>query len=169
MAESFLGEIRMFSGNFAPEGWTFCNGQLMAISQATALFSLLGTNYGGDGRTTFGLPNFQARVPINQGQGRGLSPYVVGQAGGSPTATVAISQMPAHAHPIGTTTAAATTGSSAGSPALAGASTPAYGAAVNMGLMGSQIVGATQAHPNVQPFLGINFIIALQGIFPARN
>jgi microcystin-dependent protein len=169
MAEPFLGEIRMFSGTFAPRGWAFCNGQVMAIAQATALFSLLGTSYGGDGRVTFALPNLQARVPTHQGQGRGLSAYNVGQSGGSPTATVAISQMPAHAHPIATTTAAATTGSSTGGPALAGASTPAYGAAVNMGLMGSQIVGANQPHDNVQPFLGINFIIALQGIFPARN
>jgi microcystin-dependent protein len=169
MADPFLGEIRMFSGNFAPRGWAFCNGQVLAISQATALFSLLGTQYGGNGQTTFALPNFQARVPIHQGQGPGLSPYEVGQAGGSPTETLTVSQLPPHAHPIGTTTAAATTGSSAGGPALAAASTNAYGAPVNMGQMGSQIVGGNQPHANTQPYLGINFIIALQGIFPARN
>ena len=169
MADPFLGEIRMFSGNFAPHGWAFCNGQVIAISQATALFSLLGTQYGGNGQTTFALPNFQARVPIHQGRGVGLSPYVIGQVGGLPVETLTVQQLPPHAHPIGTTTAAATTGSSAGGPALAAASTSVYGAPVNMGQMGSQIVGGNQPHLNTQPYLGINFIIALQGIFPARN
>jgi len=169
MADPYVGEIRLFSGNFAPAGWAFCDGQLIPISQNTALFSLLGTNYGGDGRSNFALPNFQARVPIHQGQGPGLSPYEVGQVGGSPIATLLITQLTPHAHQIGATSAAATTGSSSGGPALADASASAYGAPVNMGQMGSQIVGGGQAHENDQPYLGISFIIALQGVFPARN
>jgi microcystin-dependent protein len=169
MSQPFLGEIRLFCGNFAPRGWALCDGQLMAISQATALFSLLGTTYGGNGTTDFALPNFQDRVPMHYGQGPGLSDYFIGQAGGSANETVTISQLPAHVHPIGTTPDPATTGTSTGGPALAVASTGVYGAAVNMAHMGSQLVGLGQPHSNAQPYLGLNFIIALQGIFPARN
>jgi len=169
MSQPFLGEIRLFCGNFAPKGWAFCDGQLLPISQSTALFSLLGTNYGGDGQTNFALPNFQGRVPMHYSQGPGLSDYVIGQAGGSASETVTISQLPAHVHPIATTSAVATTGLSTGGPALAVASTDVYGAAVNMAHMGSQLVGGGQLHSNAQPYLGLNFIIALQGIFPARN
>jgi len=169
MATPFLGEIKLFCGNFAPRGWALCDGQLMAISQATALFSLLGTQYGGDGQSNFALPNFQDRVPIHQGQGPGLSDYFIGQTGGSATETLTISQLPPHVHPIGTTSAAATTGSSTGGPALAVASTGVYGTAVNMAHMGSQLIGLGQPHSNAQPYLGLNFIIALQGIFPSQN
>jgi microcystin-dependent protein len=169
MSQPFLGEIRLFCGNFAPRGWALCDGQLMAISQATALFSLLGTTYGGNGTTNFALPNFQDRVPMHWGQGPGLSDYVLGQADGSATETLTIAQLPAHVHPIGTTSAAATTGTSTGGPALAVASTGVYGSPVNMAPMGSQLVGLGQPHDNVQPYLGLSFIIALQGIFPSRN
>jgi microcystin-dependent protein len=169
MSDAFLGEIRLFSGNFAPHGWAFCTGQLMPISQATALFSLLGTQYGGDGETNFALPDFQDRVPIHQGQGPGLSNYVVGQSDGASTVTLLVSQLPTHVHPIGTTSAAATTGASAGGPALAVASTEAYGVPANMAHMDSQLVGGGQPHSNVQPYLALSFIIALQGIFPPRS
>ena len=98
--EPFLGEIRMFGFDFAPQGWALCNGQLLPINQNQALFSLLGNMYGGNGTTTFALPNLQSRVPIHQGQGAGLSAYVVGQAGGAETVTLAAAQMPAHAHPV---------------------------------------------------------------------
>lgn len=169
MSTPFLGEIKLFSGNFAPKGWAFCDGQLLPISQSTALFSLLGTTYGGNGQTDFALPNFQGRVPIHWGQGPGLSDYPIGQAGGSATETVTISQLPAHVHPIATTSAAATTGTSTGGPALAVASTDVYGTAVNMANMGSQLVGGGQPHSNAQPYLGLSFIIALFGIYPSRN
>ncbi len=114
MSDQYLGEIRLFAGNFAPQGWALCNGQVLEIAQSTALFSLLGTHYGGNGVTTFALPDFQDRVPVQQGQGAGLSSHAVVEAG-------------------------------------------------------SQLVGGGQSHDNVQPFLGLNFIIALQGIFPSRS
>src|SRR3954452_14925268 len=98
MSEPFIGEIRMFGGNFAPRGWALCNGQLLSIAQNTALFSLLGTTYGGDGQTTFGLPNLQSRIPLNQGQGPGLSNYDLGQAGGEETHTLITTEMPTHNH-----------------------------------------------------------------------
>src|SRR5271155_3610803 len=100
MAEAFLGEIRMFGFTFVPQGWAMCNGQLLPISQNTALFSLLGTTYGGDGVSTFALPNLQSRVPIHQGQGTSLSPYVPGQTGGAESVTLTLSQIPAHFHPV---------------------------------------------------------------------
>jgi microcystin-dependent protein len=170
MASPYLGEIRLFTGNFAPKGWAFCNGQLMAISQATALFSLLGTTYGGDGKTTFALPNYQDRVPVNQGQAPGLSPYVTGQAAGSATAILNTpQQLPMHLHPTGASAAEATTGAPGPGVSLAVASGPIYAAATNLTPMVSQPVGGGLPHSNVQPYLGLNFIIALQGIFPSRN
>jgi len=169
MSEPFLAEIRLFAGNFPPRGWAFCDGQVLPISQNTALFSLLGTQYGGNGTSNFALPNFQDRVPVHQGEGAGLSSYVVGQNGGSATVTLTASQMPAHVHPIGATSAAATTAAPNATTSLAAATGSLYGAPVNMAPMGSQLVGGGQPHDNVQPYLGLSFIIALQGIFPARN
>jgi microcystin-dependent protein len=178
MADPFLAEIRIFAGNFAPTGWALCNGQILAISQNTALFALLGTTYGGDGKTTFALPNLQGRVPIHQGQGPGLSEYFLGQSSGAPSVTLIQTEMPAHSH-IAQANADASSPQAGPAPgnvwgALPGrpAPPPIY---VNSGpntLMSPNalaIAGSSQPHNNMQPYLGLTFIIALQGIFPPRS
>jgi microcystin-dependent protein len=167
----YIGEIRIFSGNFAPKGWAFCDGQLMSIQSNTALFSLLGTFYGGNGTTTFALPDLRGRIPIHQGQGVGLSPYNVGQNGGNENTTLIMQQLPYHNHTIAT---AATAGSnkpannywadSAGGNMYS--SGPATGA-LNQQAMSFQ--GNSQPHNNIQPYLCVSFIIALVGIYPPRN
>jgi microcystin-dependent protein len=169
MSSPFLGEIRIFAGNFAPAGWALCNGQVLPISQNTALFSLLGTQYGGNGTSTFQLPNFQGSVPIQQGQGPGLSPYEVGEVGGQNSVTLFTSQLAAHIHPIGASSATANTAAPSSSTTLAKTTASVYGTAVNMAPMASQLIGGNQPHENRQPFLVLTFIIAMQGIFPSRN
>ena len=183
--EPFIGEIVMFGGTFAPRGWAFCDGQLLSISQNTALFSILGTTYGGDGRTTFGLPDLRGRVPMHAGNGPGLSNRRLGEKSGAETVTLTSSQMPSHNH-------TATTDSTLGASS-SGASTvnsPAGNVLANDGndriyknvepdvLMRTSAIDSTttvddtgggQAHTNVQPFQAVHFIIALQGIFPSRN
>lgn len=171
MSEPFLGEIRTFGFNFAPQGWAMCAGQLLSISQNTALFALLGTFYGGDGVTNFALPDLRGRVGINQGNGPGLSPYVLGQRSGSENVTLTNAQMPAHGHGV------AANGGPASTPRPDGAvpareSADAYaaapdGTAMNAGMITAS--GGSQPHSIVQPYLGLNFCIALQGIFPSRN
>lgn len=173
MSDQYLGEIRMFGGTFAPYGWALCNGQLLAISQNAALFSLIGTYYGGDGVTTFALPNLQSRVAIHQGQGIGLSPYVVGQTGGFENVTLSTQQMPQHNHTIATnngpggtihpanTLLAPTTSDKPYTTSPTDGSTLAAGAV--------SFAGSSQPHNNLQPYLCITFIIALQGIYPSRN
>lgn len=176
MSEPFIAEIRIFAGNFAPRGWAFCNGQLLPISQNTALFSLLGTTYGGDGRTTMALPDLQGRAPMHPGQGPGLTARQLGEIGGAETVTLNETQIPAHAHALrasnaaadeeGTTTAADNV---PGEPELAN---QLYGAASNLQTMSGSMVpeeGGSQPHNNMQPFLAISFIIALVGIFPSRS
>jgi microcystin-dependent protein len=158
---------------FAPYGWALCNGQLLSISQNSALFSLIGTYYGGDGISTFGLPNLQSRIPLHQGQGVGLSPYVIGQNGGNETVTLTTQQMPQHNHTI------SAVGSAGGSNRVAnnflanGTSGNVYSPGPSDGTtMNAQAVsfaGSSQPHNNLQPYLTINFIIALQGIYPSRN
>jgi microcystin-dependent protein len=171
MAEPFLGEIRMFGFNFAPTGWASCNGQLLSIDQNTALFALVGTYYGGDGMSTFGLPDLQSRVAINQGQAPGLSYYDIGETGGAETITLTLPEMPEHTHAVGANGAAGTSDRPAGNvPARTKAS--AYGSApdgttMNAGMIGN--AGGSEPHQNLQPFLVVNFCIALQGIFPSRN
>lgn len=175
MSDQFVGEIRIFAGNFAPNGWALCNGQLMLISQNTALFSLLGTMYGGDGRTTFALPNLMGRAPIGSGMGQGLTPRSVGQSGGSASVTLLNNEIPSHTH-------IPNVGSSAGSNAdptggvwtvPPGRRPPfAYGGAentVSMHPTAIQPAGGSQPHNNMQPYLALNFIIALEGIYPARS
>lgn len=173
MSSPFLAEIRIFGCNFAPTGWALCNGQLMAISQNTALFSLLGTYYGGDGKSTFALPNLQGSVPVQQGQGPGLSDYFLGQSAGEPDVTLIQTEMPAHSHP-----ARADSGSGPTSPAnntwgsLPGRTPPPMYANGNPNvIMGNalSIAGGSLPHNNMQPYLALNFCIALQGIFPARS
>ncbi len=174
MSEPFLGEIRMVGFNFAPMGWALCNGQFLAISQNAALFDLLGTQFGGNGTTTFGLPNMQSRVPVHQGQGAGLSPYVMGEQIGSETVALTSTQMPGHSHLISCYTGGGNqAGPSGNLPAVesTGTSLDYTNAAAN-GTMNGAMVGITgsgQAHANIQPVLCVNFIIALTGIFPARS
>ncbi len=174
MPEPFVGEIRMFGFGFgfAPQGWALCNGQLLPISQNQALFSLLGTTYGGDERTTFALPDMQSRVPVCPGQGPGLSSYAEGQAGGAETVTLAAAQMPGHTHPVKASSGAADS-SQPGGRALARSASHIYTAkpdastVMNVDMLGD--AGGSQPHENTQPYLAVNFCIALAGIFPARN
>ena len=168
MSDPFVGEIRIFAGTYAPIGWAFCNGQLLPIAQNTALFSLLGTQYGGDGRSTFALPNFLDRVPIHWDQGPGLTSREVGNSGGSSNVTLTEAQMPAHNHGVSVSSDAATATVASSTLALGSAAGNTYGAAQNLVPLGNT-VGGGQPHENRQPYLGLTFIIALQGIFPPRN
>lgn len=170
MSDPFIAEIRMFAGNFAPRGWAFCNGQILPIVQNTALFSLLGTTYGGDGRSTFALPNLQGRAPLHPGQGPGLTSRLLGETGGSTSVTLTIDQMPAHRHSAQVTAQQATDTTPHTDelvlPAFAGFK--AYGSPRDMLNLPDQS-GGDQPHNNLQPYLAVNFIIALQGIFPPRG
>jgi microcystin-dependent protein len=175
MADPFVGEIRIFPFNFAPKGWAFCDGQLLPISQNTALFSLLGTFYGGDGRSTFALPNLQGLAPLNFGQGPGLSQYFIGQQGGEQNVTLYQTEMPLHSHgalavagPGGQNPAPATAWSELtqrGQSAYAASG----GSNVLMNPAALSIAGGSQPHNNMPPYLTLNFCIALQGIFPPRS
>ena len=174
MASPFLAEIKMFAGNFAPRGYAFCSGQILAIAQNTALFSLLGTTYGGNGQTTFALPNLQGRVPMHAGQGPGLSPRTLGEVGGTETVTLIQSQLPAHTHLIAANTGAGNSAAPANNTVLA-ASTARdrlYTTNAANATLAPNAVGATGNNlpiPIIQPYLVVNFIIAIQGIFPSRN
>ncbi|AEV33753.1 microcystin-dependent protein [Owenweeksia hongkongensis DSM 17368] len=172
--DPFLAQIIMFGGNFAPRGWAFCDGQLLPISQYTALFSILGTTYGGDGRTTFALPDLRGRVPVHAGSGSGpgLSLKRVGEKGGAENVTLSEAQMPAHNHAIhgsnvGGDDSDPTTGNGFGTAAndLYIETAPS----TNMGSGVMSNAGGGQAHTNMQPFGCVNFIIALQGVFPSRS
>jgi len=172
MSSPFVGEIRIFAGNFAPRGFAFCNGQLLPISQNTALFSLLGTFYGGNGQANFALPNLQDRFPMHPGQGPGLTPRVVGESGGAASVTLAESQIPAHTHVPQASTSAATLNTPTAASVLATPTAPAYGPAQDLLPLANEALapaGGGQPHENRQPFLALTFIIALQGIYPARN
>ncbi len=172
MAEPFIGEIRMFAGTFNPRGWAFCDGQLLSISQNEALFSLFGTTYGGDGRTTFGLPEARGRVALHQGTGPGLSPRALGQKGGVEDVTIIENQLPVHTHAL----SASTDPANVPNPAGAVLATPNViqlysGDTLDVDLASTSITdtGGGQKHTNLQPFLCINCIVALFGIFPSRN
>jgi len=167
MSDPFIAEIKVISFNFPPKGWAFCNGQLLPINQNQALFSILGTTYGGDGRTTFALPNFQARMPIHQGQG-----FNIGQVGGEVAHTLTINEMPAHNHPAQGQSANATTGvSPANSVWAASSQQNPYGPTPNVAMSPAAVgnAGGSQPHNNEAPYLVLNFIIALVGIFPSQN
>lgn len=172
MADPFVAEIRIFAGNFPPRGWATCDGQLLPIAQNTALFSLLGTNFGGDGRSTFGLPNLAGRSPMFWGTGPGLSERVLGETGGSETVTLLPSQMPNHRHGLKAALSPTT-----GIPSASVALSPTNGGSIYRAsgtpqLMAPQTLGAaggSQPHNNLQPFLTLTFIIALVGVFPPRS
>jgi microcystin-dependent protein len=173
MSQPYVGEIRMFGGNFAPASWAFCNGQLLPISQNETLFQLIGTTYGGDGQNTFALPDMQGRIPIHQGTGPGLSTYVIGQAAGVENVTLTANQIPSHTHDL----LAGAGGTKQASPSNAywasggpqqfasGRVTPITGAL--QGGLGQTSGG--QSHTNVMPFLAVSFIISFFGIFPSPN
>lgn len=172
MSEPFVGEIRMFGGNFAPRGWAFCDGQLLAVSQNDALFSLYGTIYGGDGRTTFGLPDMRGRVPIHAGTGPGLTDRKLGAKLGVESATLSIAQLPSHTHEYHGTTADGTSPTAAGNVVAKRVGNPTYGETdpdVSFNDAAITSVGGSQSHHNVQPILCVNFIVALFGVYPSRN
>jgi microcystin-dependent protein len=172
----FIGEIALVAFNFEPRGWAFCNGQLMSIAQNTALFSLLGTQFGGNGQTTFGLPDLRGRVPMHYGGGSagpGLSPYQMGEMGGVENVTLLATQMPAHNHLMNANMANGTSDSPNNAVMAKNASgVPQYTAAAPNTAMAAAAIapaGGNQPHENRPPYLGLNYVIALQGIFPTRN
>ena len=171
MADPFVAEIRLFGFNFAPKGWAFCNGQLLPISQNTALFSLLGTTYGGNGTSTFALPNLQGNVPMGAGQGQGLSLRDLGETGGSETVTLLSSEMPAHTHAPACSSAVGTQYAPPGFWAKDAAGNAEYrlsgASAMNASALDPE--GGDQPHTNLQPFCVLNYCIALQGVFPPRS
>jgi microcystin-dependent protein len=179
--EGTIGEIRMFAGTFAPRTWAFCNNQLISIAQNTALFSILGTTYGGNGQTTFALPDFRGRVAVGTGQGPGLSNVQLGEISGSPTVTLLTTNMPSHNHPLTGTVSPTANNDSGGltdSPGNArlGAGTfftPASDAVVNMAPAASTLAigvnGGSQPFSILPPYLGMNYIICMFGIFPSRD
>jgi microcystin-dependent protein len=171
--DPFVAEIRIFPFNFAPRGWAFCNGQLLPISQNTALFSLLGTTYGGDGKTTFALPNLQGAAPMHPGQGPGLSLHDLGEASGSATVTLIESELPAHTHTLRAATDDADLQAPTPTRSLARSTSGfAYVAGAANTAMAATAIGTTggsQPHNNLQPYLTLNFCIALQGVFPPRG
>ena len=175
MSDPFLAEIKMWAGNFAPRGYALCNGQLMPISQNTALFSLLGTFYGGDGKSTYGLPNLQGSVPVGTGQGAGLSDRVVGETGGSSTCTLIATEVPKHQHAMHAYSGRVGTYYNTpknGSALAASQGGALYGPPTNVAPMNPNTVslaGGSLPHNNMMPTLALTFVIALTGIFPARN
>lgn len=172
MSSPYVGEIRIFAGSFPPSGWAFCDGQLVAISENDILFTLLGTTYGGDGQQTFALPDLRSRLPIHQGTGNGLSNYLVGENGGVESVTLTTNQIPAHTHPFLGSTDGGTQGSPVGSVLAASNTVSMFAGAVPANQMAAQAAlpdGGSQPHDNMQPYLGLNFIISLFGIFPSQN
>ena len=172
--DPFVAEIRIFGFNFAPRGWAFCNGQLMPIAQNTALFSLLGTTYGGNGQTTFGLPNLQGSAVMHQGQGPGMTPRFLGETGGSANVALLQSELPPHSHnvTVAATNDAVADRSNATGNVLAKPIDSSYapgGSNTTMNPNSSTLAGSSAPHNNMQPYLVINFCIALQGVYPPRS
>lgn len=173
MSEPFVGEVRMFAGNFAPRGWAFCDGQLLAVSQNDALFSLLGTIYGGDGRTTFGLPDMRGRLAIHAGSGPGLSPRRLGAKAGSENETLTVNQLPSHNHSVNASDTAGSSTTPSGGFARDTSGSNIYvqnmTAPTNLSNSGISSTGGSRSHTNLMPFLCVNYIIALFGIYPSRH
>jgi microcystin-dependent protein len=163
MAQPYVGEIRMFAGNFAPAGWMFCEGQLLSIAENETLFQLIGTTYGGDGQTTFGLPDLRGRLPIHQGNG-----FVLAETGGAEAVTIAAAQLPAHQHPLVGSTAAASSTAPAGNMAAQGTKRVYRDdAGATVAMAPTATLGGNQPHSNLMPSLCVSFIISLFGIFPS--
>jgi len=165
MSTPYVGEIRMFAGNFAPAGWAFCEGQLLPISEYDTLFTLIGTTYGGDGEETFALPNLSGRIPIHQGNG-----FIIGESGGAETVTLNVNQIPPHTHPVAASTNVATVTDPGGNVSAQTGTFDGYqttGGGAAMAATAISSVGGSQPHTNFQPYLCINFIISLYGIFPS--
>ena len=174
MSEPFIGEIRMVGFNFAPRGWALCNGQLLSIASNNALFSLIGTYYGGDGRTTFALPNLQGRVPMHYGSGAGLSPRLIGEAAGQESVSLTEAQLPAHTHKARASSLKGNTNSPVGrvwskDAGVQSATYTSNAADADMAAGAIAPAGGGQPHNNMPPYLAVNFIIALQGIYPSRS
>lgn len=173
MSEPFIGEIRIVGFNFAPRGWALCDGQLLAVNQNDALFSLLGTTYGGDGRTTFALPDLRGRVAVHNGNGPGLSAYQLGQKGGEETVALGILHLPSHSHSVSVPSSSNEGNSDdpAGAVPAVIPATDAYGTTSDgtMAPFPSASSGNGQAHPNLQPYLCVHYVIALVGTYPARS
>ncbi|MGZ3837493.1 MAG: phage tail protein [Flavisolibacter sp.] len=169
MATPYIGEIRLFGGNFAPFGWAFCNGQLLSIAENSALFNLIGTTYGGDGQNTFALPDLQGRVPLHMGTGPGLSAFVIGESGGTETETLTVSQIPSHTHVVSAAASGQSDnpagnvwgGSTGGLPYSASPGT------LTMNAGSIQASGGSQPHENMTPFLVVSYIIAIEGVYPS--
>jgi microcystin-dependent protein len=174
VSNPYVGEIRQFGFNFAPRGWALCQGQILSISQNTALFSLLGTYYGGNGTSTFGLPNLQGAVPLSQGQLTGGSDYVIGETGGSTTITLLLNNLPIHAHTIGATSSAGREGTPTPTSVLGDPQRglpPPYYTPPNTTMAPTSVgfYGSSQPHNNIMPTMGMNYCIALTGVFPSRS
>jgi microcystin-dependent protein len=174
MADPFVAEIRIFGFNFAPKGWAFCNGQILPLSQNTALFSLLGTTYGGNGKSNFALPNLQGSIPVHPGQGNGLSLYDLGESGGTESVTLLESEMPAHVHPVqgNINPSNLATPSPARSWARSAPGTAYNTTTSNFVQAAPQAIapaGGSLPHNNMMPYLTLNYCIALQGVFPPRS
>jgi microcystin-dependent protein len=175
MSSPYIGEIRMFGGNFAPAGWMFCEGQQLPISENDALFTLIGTTYGGDGEETFNLPDLRGRLPIHQGTGSGGTTFVIGEAAGTEEVTLTTQQIPAHNHALLASTNVATTnqlGTNIPASLLAAGTSSAYGIDAPFGTINPDTVtplGGSQPHTNFQPYLCVNFIISLFGVFPTQT
>jgi microcystin-dependent protein len=171
MGQPYIGEIRMFGGSFAPAGWAFCNGQLIPISENNALFTLIGTTYGGDGQNTFALPNLQSRIPIHMGQGAGTSNYTIGEQGGVEEVTLTTNQIPSHTHPpLGSNTGLSDNPN--GSYWADTATGKPFVAAPPAVLMNPQTItptGGSQPHDNMLPYLCVTYIISLFGVFPSQT
>lgn len=172
MAEPFIGEVRILGSNFAPAGWAFCDGQLLPIAEYDALFTLIGTTYGGDGHTTFALPDLRGRLPVDAGQGPTLSARTVGESGGAETVTLTAPTTPQHTHVPQATTSAATTASPGTAIWAAASSGAVYAAAVPTAPMRGDLIesaGGSRPHDNLMPFLCVSFVIALYGIYPSQG
>lgn len=173
MSTPYVGEIRMFGGNFAPAGWLLCQGQVVSIAENETLFNLIGTTYGGDGQETFAIPNLSSRVPVHMGQGPGLQNYTIGEAAGVEQVTLTTQQIPNHTHPlVGSTAVGSAPGPSGNILASSSIVTPYNPIETPASLMAANSIaptGGSQPHENTQPFLCINFIISLFGIYPSPN
>lgn len=169
MAQPYVGEIRLFAGNFNPNGWLFCNGQLLPISENETLFQLIGTTYGGDGESTFALPNLQSRIPIHMGTGTSGTNYQLAQAAGVESVTLTVQQIPSHTHPFLVSGDSGSSSNPGGAMLATGitAYRPNQPATVPMNAAAITPQGGSQPHENMQPFLCINYIISLFGIFPS--